>query len=246
MLKGIYSAASAMIANLARQNALTHNISNVDTPGFKNVMVSLDDFTTTSVFTQNSRTDYLGQLGLGVEPTPEIVDFEQGPLLITNNPLDFAVEGSGFFTIQTEDGVRYTRDGRFLVDAEGSLTTIDGHLVLDDAGNPITLPEGEVTVSPQGVLNVGTEQVATLGLAVFTDPEAELVRDNYNAYIAEGGPTGENPGMVQQGVLESSNVDISEMMTKMVSVSRAYEAAQQMVQVQDSLLGRVVQSLGRF
>jgi flagellar hook-basal body protein len=127
MIKGLYSAVSAMLANLSRHGTLSHNVSNLDTPGFKQVLVSLDDFVETAVVdppgptTGARRLRRIGDLGLGVESSPEMVDFTPGGLRFTGQPLDLALQGAGFFRIQTPNGERYTRDGRFIRDVEGSL-----------------------------------------------------------------------------------------------------------------------------
>jgi flagellar basal body rod protein FlgG len=262
MIKGLYSAASAMLANLSRHGTLSHNVSNLDTPGFKQVLVSLDDFIETSVVdppgpTAGARSlrqtslrqtslRRIGDLGLGVESTPEMVDFSPGGLRFTGQPLDLALQGPGFFRIQTPNGERYTRDGRFVRDVEGSLVTVDGYPVLDDGGQPIELPAGDLFISGDGALMVNGTEAARLGLAAFDNPESELERDLPNTFSAAGAPTGEELGSVHQGYLEMSNANPAQLMTQMVAVSRAYEASQQMVQTQDELLGKTINSLGSF
>lgn len=253
MIKGLYAAASAMLAGLTRQNLLSHNLSNVDTPGFRQMLTTLDDFLTTPVSTtpgmsRDNRLRALGDLGLGTETAPEINDFTQGALKQTGQPLDFAIQGEGFFRVQTPNGERYTRDGRFIRDANGQLVTVDGYAVLSSTGAPITLPEGEVSVAPDGTINVNGQVVGQLGLAAFANPATELTRDSLagNTFAAAGAPTGTNAGTVQQGFLEMANVNPAQLMTQMVAVGRAYEAAQQLVHVQDDLLGRAIATLGRL
>ncbi|GAB4475396.1 MAG: flagellar basal-body rod protein FlgF [Anaerolineales bacterium] len=252
MIKGLYAAASAMLANLYRHGLLAHNIANVDTPGFKQVLTSLDDFKETSVIYPPGPTAgladlrWVGDIGLGVQTSSEITDFLQGGLRNTGHPFDLAIQGEGFFRIQTPDGERYTRDGRFYRDVDGNLVTVDGYQVLDDGGQPINLPEGEFSVSPEGNLLVNGQIVATLGLAAFEDPSSELTRDGSNYFAAEGGPTSDAVGTVAQGYLEMSNANPAQLMTQMIAVARAYEAAQKMVQTQDELLGKAISSLGTF
>jgi flagellar basal body rod protein FlgG len=252
MIKGLYAAASAMLAGLTRQQALAHNVANMDTPGFKELLVSMDDYVDTAVVHPpggvNNLTGLrsLGDLGLGVETAPEETDFTPGGLQFTAQPLDVAIQGPGFFRIQTPSGERYTRDGRFTKDAEGQLVTVDGYQVLDDGGQPIDLPEGPLSLLPDGTLTAGGQTVAKLGLAAFEDPAAELTRDLPNLFAAAGAPGGEELGTVSQGYLEMANVNPAELMTQMVAVTRAYEAAQRMVQAQDELLGQTISSLGRL
>ncbi len=250
MIKGLYSAASAMLANLYRQGLLAHNVANVDTPGFKQALTNLNDFKESQVIyptdanLNNSPLQWIGNLGLGVQTTPDITDFQQGGLRHTGQALDFAIEGEGFFRIQTPDGERYTRDGRFVRDLENNLVTIDGYQVLDDGGQPINLPDGDVAVSPDGTIMVNGQTVAKIGLASFENPAQELIRDLPNLFAAEGGPTSDIYGSIAQGYLEMSNANPAQIMTQMVSVTRAYEAAQKMVQTQDELLGKTISTLG--
>jgi flagellar basal-body rod protein FlgF len=253
MIKGLYAAASAMLAGVNQQSVLAHNVANMDTPGFKQILLSLDDFLITPVvqppegLAADNRQSLVGSLGLGVQTGPQTIDFSEGPLQSTGQPLDLAIQGAGFFSIQTPNGERYTRDGRFSVDAENHLVTVDGYYVLDDAGQQITLPEGgELAVSGDGTLFVDGTQVARLGLAAFNDPQTELTKDLPNMYAANGQPTGTELGTVAQGYLEAANVNPAQLMTQMVQVARQYEAAQQMVQNQDQLLGQTIATLGRL
>lgn len=252
MIKGLYSAASAMIANLTRHGALAHNVSNLDTPGFKQILVSMDDFMQTSVIyppgptTGFTQLEQIGELGLGVEASPEITDFSPGSWRATAQALDLAIQGPGFFRVQTPNGERYTRDGRFQRDTNGNLVTVDGYFLLDSAGQPITIPEGDPAIAADGTIVVDGQPAGQIGLASFANPAQELERDLPNTFSAPGGPTGEELGIIQQGYLEMANANPAQLMSQMVAVGRAYEAAQKMVQTQDELLGKAISSLGRF
>lgn len=253
MIKGLYAAASAMLAGVHRQSSLAHNVSNMDTPGFKQVMISLKDFRQVPVIqppvesSVNGRIRQVGHLGLGVQPDSQEDDFSAGSLQFTGHTLDFAIQGPGFFQVQTPEGIRYTRDGRFNRDANGQLVTVDGYLALDEAGQPITLPENaSLTASEDGALFVDGAPAGRLGVAAFNDPAAELTRDSPNTFIASGQPSNTELGIVVQGYLEASNVNAAQLMTQMVQVARHYEAAHQMVQNQDDLLGRAIATLGKL
>ncbi|MBN1536726.1 MAG: flagellar hook-basal body protein [Anaerolineales bacterium] len=252
MIKGIYAAASAMVANLNRQSTLSHNIANMDTPGFKQILISLDDFMDTSVLLPQSsshtatNSKYIGELGLGTQTDQEKTDFSQGGLRETGEELDFAINGEGFFRVMTPDGERYTRDGRFVRDIDGNLVTVDGYKVLDESGAEINIPLGTVSVVADGTLQVDGTDAGKIGIASFVDPQAELTRDIGNTFIADGAPTGEEFGSIQQGYLEMSNANSADLMTQMVAVARAYEAAQQLVSTQDELLSKTMSYLGRY
>jgi flagellar basal-body rod protein FlgF len=250
MIKGFYSAVSAMVAGEQRQKLLAHNAANLETPGFKEVLTTLGEFMQTPVVYppggSTSPAEYVGNLGLGVETAPDITDYATGPLENTGHSFDLAINGPGYFRISTPDGERLTRDGRFLKDASGKLVTVEGYQVLDSNGKPITVPEGDFKVSPDGTLQVGTQGIGKLGILAFQNPTTDLTRDENNKFVAVGKPIASTGVTVQQGFLEGSNVNSSELMTDMVTVSRAYEAAQKMVSTQDDLLDRSITSLGHI
>ncbi len=251
MIKGLYSAVSAMVMNATRQQALSHNIANVQTPGFKQILTTAQGFMQdqaayTNGNLQANQVNYIGTMGLGTQIGADFIDFGQGAMQTTNNPLDFAVQGNGFFTVKTPDGNRYTRDGRFLRDSANTLVTVDGFQVLDKAGQPIKLPDGDVSVTQAGEMSVNGTVVATLGIGVFAKPETELQHTEGNLFTGPAASTGTELPQVVQGSLETSNANVSQLMTQLVEVGRSYEAAQKLVQNQDELLGKTIASLGRI
>lgn len=252
MIKGLYSAVSAMVVNIARQQALSHNIANLQTPGFKQVLFTVEDFMQNQTVyspqnsSQSNSLDYLGTMGLGSQISQEFIDYSQGAMQDTGNQLDLAIEGNGFFRVKTTEGDCYTRDGRFLRDANSTLVTVEGYKVLDSSGQEITLPEGDVAVAPDGTLSVNGAEVVKLGFGVFDKPEAELQHTEGNFFTGPADSTSQDIPRVRQGYLEASNANPSQLMTQLVEVARSYEAAQKMVQNQDELLGKSIASLGRI
>jgi flagellar basal-body rod protein FlgF len=263
MIKGFYAAASAMVTGMQRQMVLTHNIDNLDTPGFKQILTSMDEFMTTPVSTTSqspntpalpavlqsrgfNKLTRLGDLGLGVMSGTETSDFSEGAVQITNRELDVAVLGNGFFRVQTDAGERYTKDGRFIKDAAGILKTVDGNNVLAEGGGTITLPTGDISITTNGQISVDGVDVAKIGVAYFKDPAASLTRDGENTFTGTGAETGSTKVTVQQYALESSNADLTQVMTQMIQTNRAYQAAQRLVQNQDSLLGKSISTLGQL
>ncbi|MRS04817.1 flagellar hook-basal body protein [bacterium] len=249
MIKGLYAAASALITGVYRQQAVAHDIANVDTPGFKQILTSLDEFDLTSAYTNTSQNSvdqvtYLGNMGLGVMAAPETTDFTQGTLKNTDSPLDLAISGAGFFRIRTPEGDRYTRDGRFSKDASGQLVTVDGNLVLSSSGQPIKLAEGDIAISTNGQIYVNGAASAIIGVAYFADTST-LTRASENTFTSTTTPAATGGGTVLQNTLEQSNVDTAQLMTQMIEISRSYQAAQKMVQSQDELLGKAISTLGR-
>jgi len=251
MIKGFYAAASAMLSGMYRQEVLSHNVANIDTPGFKQILTSMEDFMTTEAYTTpgvvgSPSLRHLGSLGLGVEMAEDTIDFSQGAMNATGHDLDIAIEGPGFFRIQTPEGERYTRDGRMVRDADGKLVTVDGFPYLSKNGQPITIEQGIVSVTREGLISVNGEEAGSLGIAVFEDPGAVLTRTSGNYFQSTGAPGTQNGGVILQGYLEASNANPTRLMTHMVEVLRSYQAAQQMVQNQDELLGRSISVLGRI
>jgi len=252
MIKGFYSAVTGMLVNANREQVIAHNIANIQTPGFKQVLNRVEDWVSTGIefspgnLLRDRRVTYVGELGLGAVSGTETVDFTQGSLQNTGNLTDLAIQGDGFFRVRTADGVRYTRDGRFIRDAQNNLVTVEGFNVLDSNNQPIVLPEGVLSVSQEGLLSVNGTAAGALGLSVFADPKTELERDRGNLYIGPAQSTGQGTPLVAQGYLEMSNANASRLMTEMVEVARSYEAAQKMVQNQDELLGKTIASLGRI
>lgn len=254
MIKGLYTAASAMVAGVARQKTLAHNVANMETPGFKQILTSLKEYEKTGVVyspdnvSRSAYLQYIGELGLGVDLNPEETDYEIGGFKFTGNPLDLCINGSGFFRVLSPDGEELlTRDGRFIRDSQGTLTMTDGSQVLDTNGQPITIEDGELSIRPDGTITVDGQDGAQIGISVFANPTTDLERAGDNSFRAINAATTDiAAGDIQQNYLEMSNVNASHVMTQMVMIARSYEAAQRMVQVQDEVLGRTLSTLGRL
>jgi flagellar basal-body rod protein FlgF len=252
MIKGLYSAASALIVNSARQQVLSHNIANMQTPGFKEVLTTVQDFVKTPLvyspgnLLQDNYLTYVGNIGLGAQSGPDVTDYTQGGLESTDSPYDMAIEGSGFFKVHTPQGDRYTRDGRFIRDASNNLVTTDGFAVLNKNGQPIKLPEGTPSVAPDGTISVNNAVVGQLNISFFKNPRQELKNDRGNLFTGPAQSTTTGEVRVAQSYLEMSNANPTHLMTEMVEVARSYEAAQKMVQNQDDLLGKTISSLGHI
>jgi flagellar basal body rod protein FlgG len=185
----------------------------------------------------------IGKLGLGVMTTETRTKFPGGTLQATDHLFDFAIQGDGFFRIMTAAGERYTRDGRFIRDADENLVTVDGNQVLDASGAPIQIPDGEISVDSTGGVMINGALTTQLGIAEFATPETQLQKADGNLFEALEAPTQSvTNSSVHQGFLEMSNVNMVDLLIS----TKTYEAAQKMVQNQDELLGRTISSLGRI
>lgn len=268
MLRGIQSAASGMIAQQRRQDSLSQNLANVNTPGYKNdqaVMRAFPQMLLHRVRDQQAGvegipamgrgTEFVGALQNGVYTQELIPQFAMGNLMETGNAWDFAisdhdlvpVEVEGklvkpaiFFAVQTPQGeTRYTRSGKFDVDAAGRLVTPEGHLVLGPTGQPILTDETTPVTADQ------------LGMIRVQNPQ-QLVRDGNNLYRWAGEqplnflPAGTREGYaVQQGFVEGSNVDGAKTITEMMVAIRSFEANQKVIQAYDRTL-ELLNSVGKL
>jgi flagellar basal-body rod protein FlgG len=248
MIRGLYTAAAGMLTGLLRHESIVHNLSNVRTVGYKADRATTTDFPSlllTQVQAGQGGPE-VGRLGTGVSLSTITTDYGDGPLKLTDHPLDFAVAGNGFFRLETPNGVRLTRDGRFHRDVDGHLINARGYRVLG-ANGPIQLPVGELTVSPRGQIFVNDEPLTQLSLAAVEDT-ATLVKDGETMFaLREGEPAllAAEETQIYQGYIEDSNVDVAQAVTEMTSVLRAYQASQRLVQFQDQINSKSVTELGR-
>lgn len=241
MIRGIYISASGMLAESARQDVIANNLANADTVGFKRSETAsrpFVDFMLSSVGMPGAPTVGPLQMGTQVERTDVIL--RQGGLETTGNQLDMALVGDGYFVVDTSEGRRYTRDGSFQLDAEGRLVTKEGFQVAG-AGGAIHLGAGDVAVSSSGVISQGGQQVGQLQLVALDPTTVEAQGDS----VFTGQPAGAATARVQQGHLESSNVQVVEEMVELIRVMRSFESNQRAVKAQDETLSEAVTRVGR-
>lgn len=225
-----------------RMEIAAHNLSNVATTGFKADALVLDEAAPTAAHSEDMPHDVRFVRDMGVAR-----DMTQGPIAMTGNPLDLALEGQGFFLVQGEDGrTLYTRDGAFSLTGEGRLVTSEGRPVLDGGGSPVTFdPRGEApTVGRDGAIRIGGEEVGRVGVVAFAQPGA-LLKVGDNLWDAEGQASQAFEGVVVQGALEGSNVRPVIELTRLIEISRAYQSAANMVSSADDLRKRAIERLAR-
>lgn len=175
------------------------------------------------------------------------LDTRQGDLVATESPLDLAISGDGFFKIQTDQGIRYTRNGNFSLDTGGTLVTGGGDVVLGDNG-PITIDGNVITINDAGEIDVDETVVGTLKIVSFEAPE-QLTKEG-NSLLSYGGPETDEivPAHIEvrQGRLEQSNVEVVREMTDMVTTNRFYESFQKLMQTIDELNAKAVSEVGKI
>lgn len=245
MIRGMYQSAAALMAQMSRQIMVSDNLANVTTPGYKAKRTTVGDFREMMLNRISEGTSTpIGALSIAVRPEQPEFDLRQGALVETGRPLDLAIAGPAFFAIQTPDGVQYTRDGSFGLDANRQLVTADGLPVLG-IGGPIVIPEGEIRVEPDGTILVDGEAVGQIQMIEFPD-DAPMTAVGQNRFIIDAGGELSEVAGISQGFLEQSNVDLNQTMVEMLAAGRSYALAQRMLQVSDSTLGLAVNEIGRI
>lgn len=255
MTHGLWLSAAGMQVNEYRQALAANNMANVDTVGFKRNLALVHVRRVEALANpaaspfSNRRLDALSG-GLGVKPT--YTSFAQGALERTGRDLDAALDGEGFFTVSDGSEVKYTRDGRFAINAAQELVMAAGdgrHRVLDANGAPIVLgdaSQGPVRLGEDGTVFQGTTAVAKLGLVTFDDTTA--LRKSGASLFENVGQAKAAPATarVKGQQVERSTVDPVTALTSMIEVSRAYELNARMITLQDETLGYAVSRVGRI
>ncbi len=284
MIRGLYTGASGMQAQQHRMDALANNLANVDLTGYKRdtsvhkafpemlIRRFNDDGVHQFPIGSVDSAPIVGKLGTGVEYNESFTVFQQGSLKETSNPFDIALDGDGFFSIQTNEGERYTRNGTFILGKEGFLLTKEGYKVLGENG-PIQIKLNNFTIDKQGrifqngELSDNPQRLVSMDENDWADTELvdnlKVVRfdGNGNRFLKKQGsslwtdtpesgaayvtPLNDRP-KVLQGFLETSNVNPVTEMVNMIEVNRAYEANQKVITSQDSLLNTLINKAARY
>jgi flagellar basal-body rod protein FlgF len=179
-----------------------------------------------------------------VQDVAVVRDLTPGAMIPTDNPLDVAIEGEGYFTVATEEGERYTRNGQFRLNDIGELVTADGDLVLNDGGGAIVVPPGSpsVTIAPDGTVSVPGELLGRLGVVVFEDFQ-DLEKAGHGLYRTDQAPVPRETITVVQGMIEGSNVRPVVEMTEMMTTLRAYQGTQKIIDAHHELQRRMVERM---
>lgn len=259
MIRSLWVARTGLDAQQTQLDVIANNLANVSTNGFKRGRAVFEDLLYQTMRQPGAQTSQQTQvptglqLGTGARVVSTARIFTQGNLQKTDGALDIAVNGNGFFQIQLPDGTTaYTRDGSFQRDNQGQIVTSDGYPLQPN----ITIPADalSVSVSQDGIVTVtqpGTAAVTEIGaiqLATFVNPSGLLsVGQNlFRETAASGAPTPNAPGAngaggLNQGYVETSNVNVAEELVTMIQTQRAYELNSKVVSTSDAMLGRLAQ-----
>jgi len=245
MMRGLYTAASGMMAQQLNMDTISNNLANVNTTGFKKGRVNFQDLMYANLNDGGENNPAGAQIGMGVRETGTEKSFSQGSMSQTNDPFDLAIQGNGFFEVIQPDGSKaFTRDGSFSVNPQGQLVTSTGDLV------GVTIPPGatDVKIDKDGAVTAVLSgqkdpvQIGNLMLVDFVNPQGlkAIGANKYQATNASGpaqkGKPGENNmGSIAQGYLEKSNINVVEEMISIIEAQRAYEINQKGVQSADQM-----------
>ena len=260
MLEGIYIAASGGFKQEKNLEVIANNLANVNTVGYKRDSLAFQELLAPFPDSQGSVSSISasGDHGFNKDASFSGIvklssDFSQGAIRETGNPLDVALDGEGFFAIETKDGVRYTRQGNFRLNDANVLVNHDGNPVLGEGGQITIQGIGNiVSIDTQGKISLGdglgNQGVGNLRVVKFNDP-GKLIKTGKGLFMPTGADVNEIEAdnvSVKQGAIESSNVAAVKEMTKMIEVMRTYEAYQKVIQTIDSVNGRAVSELARI
>jgi len=247
VIRGLYTSASAMLAAQTQSEVIGDNVANLKTSGYKEQVASNISFPAMLIERMggNSSPDpvQIGWLGTGVGVDRAALSNVQGAIETTDLKTDLALTSPGYFVVQTPEGERYTRNGHFQRDDQGMLQSSNGYALQGENG-PIGPLNSEFLVKADGTIMDNGQRVDRLRVVdIATDA---LKREGESLYSASQPVQIVMTAQVLQGAVEASNVDLSGQMVQMMTVMKAYEANQRVIQIQDEMLGKAVNEVGKI
>ncbi len=259
MLRGIESTKQGMLSALHLNDTIANNMANISTTGFKQSKVVFKNIQDTAIenLDKNKHSEdgkkTVGSISLGSGVDSVIIDFQQGAIKSTGNPLDLAINGDGFFRIKKENGdVAYTRNGNFLLAADGTLKTVSGESVLGKEG-PIKIDikrnqASEIIISEDGSIELEQEKIGQVDLVDFKD-KTSLKSVGSSMYVPinpDEKPVKAENCQVTQGAIESSNANVIGTMVNSITAMRTYETLNNIMQTTSKTLEKNVNNVGRI
>jgi len=237
---------NALLIGLSRQSAMAremstiaNNLANMNTTGFKSSSMLFDEYLmpTASEDSPDKTLSFVQDYG-------QYRNMSDGEMKATGNPLDVAVYGEGMFSVQTQQGIQYTRGGHFQINDQGQLVTEGGMPVLGDSGSPLTFSkdEGTITIARDGTVTTDNGQRGKLGLVSFGNLQ-ELKATGDGLYTTTQTPSPVTEPRLVQGSIEGSNVNSIVEMTNMIDVQRAYISAAKLVQTADDMRAKAISQI---
>jgi flagellar basal-body rod protein FlgF len=243
MIQGIYTAAMGMTPLMQKQDQLANNLANINTTGFKQSGLFLKTYQ--KFLANDQQQPFVNQ---DIKADEVYIDYSQGTYKQTAQPLDVSIQGSGFFSVMTGDGVQYTRNGNFSISTDGLLVTSDGSKVMGTDGFIRVDTDKLVSISSKGEVLQGNESKGVLKVVDFEKPYKMLRcgESRMRPELPDSKEVQSAGFVVKPGYLETSNVDIVRNMVQMISAYRNFEADQKALQAQDDTLDKAVNQVGRL
>jgi len=240
MIKGIYTAALGMLPRMVKQEIMANNLANLNTLGFKKDKLYFRKLLDSVSVLTSTRGDLRFTPGL----CEESIDFSQGQIKQTQRSLDFAIQGEGFFTIQTPNGIRYTRNGNFTINSGGLLVTQQGFPVLGEGGPIEIMRDKEMVVNENGEITQEGVPIDRFLITAFDEPYP-LIKEGNTLFMTDPpdieGRRADN-FRIKQGFLELSNVEPISEMVNMIEVMKNHELSQRVIRLQDETLERIIET----
>lgn len=240
----IYKAGAGAIVQQIRLDAYANNLANVSTVGFKSdYPVFRQEQNETLSTTHHHSTPQLSPYAPAME---QVTDFSSGTLQNTGNSLDLALTGQGFFEVQTDEGVRYTRNGQFSINEDGLLSNSDGWPVMGQGGE-IRISGSSIEISENGEVSVDGDIVGVIRVVDFPEPYDLLKTGGSLFEVGESGAQAQDAAnySVTQGAVESSNVNAIRTMTEMIDLLRVFETYQKVIRAADDTTAKTVSEVGK-
>ncbi len=244
MNSSMYSALSGNLAAMKRMDMISNNLANVNTPGFKKDKMSfegmLSSITDPPAVPQGMTADPI------LQKENVYIDYSSGTVNQSGNPFDLAIDGDGFFVVNTPEGPAYTRQGNFRLSADGTLITVDG-LPVQGQGGDIRLSGSVIEIDARGVITADGAEAGSISMVNFPKPY-ELTKIGRSLFVPSNPATVTQPadGLLRQGYLEGSNVETITEMVQMIETSRYFDACQRAIRSVDDMTGKAANELGRM
>lgn len=258
MIRGFYNSVSGLITLQNEQQTITNNIANINNNGYKKRLLVKQSFDDVMIYNRQKLVgdkyvrNNIGTMNLGVKTSDVETIFTQGSFKSTNNITDFGIDGRGFFVAQNANGQEvYTRDGNFKINQQGYLITNDGCTVLGQNNitgekEPIYVGNMNFSIDADNNINIDGMGVTQKLMTVdFNDDDYKTLSPIGDNYITTANPIYDARVNIIQGVLESSSVDATEEMTKLMEVKRQFETNQKFIKIQDEIVQKAATEIGR-
>jgi len=245
MNSGMYAAVSGNLAAMRRLDVISNNLANANTAGFKKDKMSFEGLLAGAAnppaVPQGSTADPI------LQKENIYIDYSSGPISQTENTLDLALDGDGFFAVTTPEGTAYTRQGNFHLSADGNLVTADGYPVQGQGGGTIRIQGNRVEIDAKGVVSVDGTPSGTISMVDFDKPY-NLTKTGSALFIPAGqqSPRQNIATQVLQGHLEGSNVESISEMVQMIETNRYFEACQRVIRGYDDMASKAANELGKL